>query len=198
MQIAAMALGAVIVVAGVCGFVWPPRSVHRYGRASASDVRASLSFMISFGALPLVAGLGLSARSQDAVSAVVMTAGFASAVWFVVAGMRVRRAEFRERQRQCVEQGAVPPRYFWSPWAIFGLTLALGFPAVLFGGLAVASGIGALITFESAAEVERASQAFANVIAAGVFALVPVSAALGLWRWWRYRSERRAVLGFAA
>ncbi|MEE2061569.1 hypothetical protein [Rhodococcus artemisiae] len=198
MQLAAMALGAVMIVAGVCAFVWPPRSLHRHGRAAGSYVRASSAGVISFGALPIVAGLGLSARSQDAVSAVVVTAGFAAAVWFVVEGMRVRRAEFRERQRQCVEKGAVPPRYFWSPWAIFGWTLALGFPVVLFGGLAVASGIGALIDFETAAEVERASQAFANVIAAGIFALVPVSAAAGLWRWWRSRSERRGALSLAA
>ncbi len=122
---------------------------------------------------------GLPARVQDAVSSVVISIGLAAGVWFLVQGVRTRRAEFREQQRDCRNRGAVPPRYFWSPWAIFGWTAALGGLVVVVGGMAVASAIAAMLGFQTQEEVDRASQTAASAITAGIFALVPVAAALG-------------------
>lgn len=194
LQVEAVATGAMMIVGGACGFVWAPRVAPRYGSASVFYGRAWLLILAAFGALPVVSILGLPARVQDAVSSVVISIGLAAGVWFLVQGVRTRRAEFREQQRDCRNRGAVPPRYFWSPWAIFGWTAALGGLVVVVGGMAVASAIAAMLGFQTQEEVNRASQTAASAITAGIFALVPVAAALGLWRWWRLRSEPSELL----
>ncbi len=74
----------------------------------------------------------------------------------------------------------------------------LGGVLVFGGGFAVASVVGAVVDHSTVDEVEKTAQALANVIAACAFALLPIAAAAGLWRWWCLRNEGRELLGGTA
>jgi hypothetical protein len=108
LQFAAVAIGAMMIVGGACGFVRVPRVAPRYGNAAVFYGRAWSLIAAVFGVLPLVSILALSARVQDAVSSVVIAIGLAAVVWFLVQGVRTRRAEFREQQCQCRTFDGIP------------------------------------------------------------------------------------------
>lgn len=189
MQPVVMAIGGVIIIGGVLGIIWSRRTEYRRGRAASSYTCAWSTAAVWFGTLPIIEATHLPAKLQDIANAIVMCGGLSVTLWFVAAGVRARRAEFHDLRRECLDEGAPAPRYFWSPWAIFGWTLVLGGVLVFGGGFAVASVVGAVVDHSTIDEVERTAQALANVIAACAFALLPIAAAAGLWRWWRLRTE---------
>lgn len=189
------AIGAAMVIGGVLAIIWSRRTEVRRGRPDTLFRYAWSSVIIWFGALPIAAaivdGAHLSSKLRDVTYALVLVAGLSATVWFVGAGIRARRAEFRELQREFLDDGRTPPRYFWTPWAIFGWTLGFGAVLVFGGGLAAGSIIGAFLDGLTADDVDRIAQNLANIIAASAFALLPISAGAGLWRWWRVRAELR-------
>lgn len=191
-------IGAVLVVGGVLTIIWSRRTAARRARPDSYFRCAWAAVAMWFGALPIIGAIDaaahLSAKLQDAAYAIVLIGGLTATLWFAIAGLRARRNEFRELQRECTDEGRTPPRYFWTPWAIFGWTLGLGAVLVICGSLAVASIIGVLLDNATADEVERTSQIIATINTTCIFALIPIAAAAGLWRWWGSRVEAREQL----
>ena len=191
-------IGAGVVIGGVLAIIWLRRTADSRGRAEAKFASAWISVAVWFGALPVIGAIDdathMPTRLRDLADALVLLVGLAVTVWFVAGGIRIRRTEFRETQRQCVDEGRRPPRYFLRPWAVFGWTLGFGVVLVIGGGVAVASVIGVMLDNATAEQVDRTAQAIANLIALGTFALLPISAAAGLWRWRRIRVEAREHL----
>lgn len=118
------AIGATMAIGGALAIIWSCRTEVRRGRPDTLFRYAWSSVTIWFGALPIAAaivdGAHLSFKVRDVAFALVLVAGLSATVWFVGAGIRARRAEFRELQREFLDDGRTPPRYFWIPWAIFG------------------------------------------------------------------------------
>ncbi|WP_404316416.1 hypothetical protein [Prescottella equi] len=198
MQAAVMTLiGAVMIIGGVVAIVWSRRTADKRGRDETYFVLAWSSVAVWFGALPVIGAIdevaGLPAKLLDTLYALVLIGGLAVTLLFVTAGIRSRRREFRTLQRQCVDEGRTPSRYFWRPWAIFSWTLGLGAMLVLGGGIGVASLVGALLDNATADEVDRTAQSIANVLTVCTFALLPLAAAAGLWRWVQLRIEERQL-----
>ncbi|GEM_PF-2445595 len=194
-------IGAAMVIGGVLAIIWSRRTAHKRGRDATYFVYAWASVAVWFGALPIIGAIDdvadLPAKLRDVLYALVLIGGLATTLWFVAAGIRSRRSEFRELQRQYIDAGRTPPRYFWRPWAIFSWTLGLGSVIVIGGGVAVASLVGALLDNATADEVDRTAQNIANVLTACTFALLPIAVAAGLWRWCQIRFEQRQPLTLA-
>lgn len=194
-------IGAAMVIGGVLAIVWSRRAADKRGRDATYFVYAWASVAVWFGALPIIGAIDdvavLPAKLRDVLYALILIGGLATTLWFVAAGIRSRRSEFRELQRQYTDAGRTPPRYFWRPWAIFSWTLGLGAVIVMGGGVAVASLVGALLDNATADEVDRTAQNIANVLTACTFALLPIAAAAGLWRWCQLRFEGRQSLTLA-
>jgi len=192
----------VVVIGGVLAIIWLRRTADCRGHAEAKFASAWISVAVWFGALPIIGAVDdaahMPARLRDVAYALVLIGGLAVTVWFVAGGIRIRRSDFRELRRQYTDAGRRPPHYFWRPWAIFGWTLGLGTVLVIGGGVAVASVIGAMLDNATAEQVERTGQAIANLLVVCTFALLPISAAAGLWRWWQLRGEERQPATLAA
>lgn len=169
MQPAVMGIiGCVMVVGGVLAIIFSRRTAERRGRPETVFRYAWSSVAVWFGALPVIGAIvdvaHLPAKSLDGAYALVLGAGLSVTLWFVVAGMRARRAEFDDLQREFIAEDRTPPRYFWTPWAIFGWTLGFGTALVFGGGLAIGSGIGAFLGDLTAEDVDRIAQGLANVL----------------------------------
>ncbi|MET4614136.1 MFS family permease [Rhodococcus sp. PvR044] len=195
-------IGAVLVIGGVLTIIWSRRTPDRRARPDSYFRCAWASVAMWFGALPIIGAIAdithLSAKLQDAAYAVVLIGGLTATLWFAIVGLRTRRNEFRKLQRQCIDEGRTPPRYFWTPWSIFGWTLGLGAVLVICGSLAIASIIGVLLENATVDEVERTSQTIATITTTCIFALIPIAAAAGLWRWKGSRVEAREQLAETA
>lgn len=203
MQSAGMgAVGAVIVIGGVVVIIWSRRTADTRGRDATYFAYAWASVAVWFGALPITGAIcdvaAMPAKLRDILYALVLISGLATTLWFVAAGIRSRRREFRVLQRQYTDAGRTPPRYFWRPWAIFSWILGLGAMMVIGGGIAIASLVGALLDNATADEVDRTAQNIANVFTATTYALLPLAAAAGLRRWWQLRREQWHLADLAA
>jgi len=195
-------IGAMMIIGGVVAIVWSRRAVANQAREETYFAHAWASVAVWFGILPIIGAIDdvadLPAKLLDVLYALVLIGGLTATLWFVIAGIRSRRREFRELQRQCTDAGRTPPRYFWRPWAIFSWTLGLGAMMVIGGGIGVASLVGALLDNATADEVDRTAQSIANVLTACTFALLPIAAAAGLWRWVQLRLEERHLADLSA
>ena len=183
--------GGVLVISGMVGAAWAHRAAERRGRADNFFAYAWTTVAVWFGLLPLIDGARLPATVQDLAYAVVVAGGIAVTLWCVFCGVRARRAEFRAHQLERRADGEPTSRYFWSPWSIFGWTLGLGFVVVFGIGIAIGSTVGVLLDQATADDVESIAKNLANVISACAFALVPLAAAAGAWRWWSIHREGR-------
>ncbi|WP_137725609.1 hypothetical protein [Prescottella subtropica] len=189
------AFAAAWVVGGVLGIIWARRNAECRGPADTHRVIAVATTAVWFGALPLIGAIGdslnLSGRALDLTYAVVLTGGVTLTARSVIAQVRARRTQFREHQQQLQDEGAPTTRYFWQPGAIAMWTFGVGVALVFAVGIGAVSLIGALIAPATVADVDRISQPAAYAITTCLFALLPISAGTGLWRWQQIRREHR-------
>lgn len=103
------AIGATMVLGGALAIIWSRRTEVRRGRPDTLFRYAWSAVIIWFGALPIAAaivdGAHLSSKLRDVACALALVTGLSAAVSFVGAGMRARRAEFRELQREFLDNG---------------------------------------------------------------------------------------------